>query len=110
MLLGPNDQILLAGKQLPDRCIDVFGRGDIAALLVQLAQPQVDDRKVWVRLAGVGLNEALGILDRQPLVENLVDARLCPLDAGWAGPRVGIGPDPLDLHIAANVGLLRATA
>src|SRR6266540_2818049 len=109
MLLGPGDQVLLAGEQLLDRRIDVFGRGYIALLLIQLAQPQVDDSEVWVGLAGVGLDEVLRLLDRDLLIDDLVDPRLGALDAGRPRPGVWVGPDLLDLHIATmrDIGVAR---
>ena len=54
MLLGPGDQIRLAREQLLDLAVDHFRALDIAVPLVQPAQSQVDDPKVWARLTDVG--------------------------------------------------------
>src|SRR5688572_28487281 len=101
VVFGAGDQLILVGEELGDLAVDLPGAGDVAFLLVELTEPQVDRAEEGVLPADVGLDEALGLLRRQVLLEHLIDPRAGSLGAGRPRPGVGAGPDVEGLHVAA---------
>lgn len=72
MVVCLGDNVLLPGKKVDNIAVNVDGTAPVAAFLVQLTKPEIDDAQVGSLFADIGLDESFCHRDRQALVDDLL--------------------------------------